>query len=202
MLEAHSPAAPLPDRSGRSSLQSRAGAWSCLPFRYARSRQAPRLGLPSASASTSWHPNSAHAAHRATTVSATIPIGGGTAERTCPRFPPLRLLGRLPPEHLAAARSARRPRTLNIPGHAALSRPQCCRENPSIESLSDRHHAEHRRDEDPGGVHIALGHCRRPCLQPLEVPLLIGSSVGAGSILSQTLMPPGGRYMTGITELL
>ncbi len=60
--------------------------------------------------------NSASAAHRATTLTATIAIACGIAERTFPRFPPLRLLGRLPPEHVATSRSGRHPRTLNKGG--------------------------------------------------------------------------------------
>ena len=78
----------------------------------------------------------------------------------------------------------------NLPAPCEVSRGQPRRGNRTFESPSDRHHAEHRRDEDPGGVHIALGHCRRPCFQPPEVPLSIGSPFGAGSILRQSLPLP------------
>ena len=108
------PLSPVFDRGGAGSAQRCIGARSCVSVRHARRLRDPCLATPSPPASTSHGPNSANPTDPATTARATIPIvRAAPPSEPGPRFPPLRLLGRLPPECVAPSISGRRPRTLN-----------------------------------------------------------------------------------------
>src|SRR5262249_56706775 len=108
------PLPPVFDRGGASSAQRCIGARSCVSFRHTRRLKLPCLATPSPPAPTSRGPRSANRPDPAPTARATIPIGhAAPPSEPVPRFPPLRLLGRLPPEYVASSFSGRRPRTLN-----------------------------------------------------------------------------------------
>ena len=124
--ECCSPVPPVLDRRGRRSPQSRIGARSCVSFRLrAAASSSLALALQSPSPTASCCPNSAnrtapsHNCQRHYPHSARAP-----PSEPVPRFPPLRLLGRLPPERVASSISGRRPRTLNT-SKLMRSRPRC-----------------------------------------------------------------------------